>query len=149
MAWGLGTKKTSQIYYNGNSNKFPLLLVFRQFFSPCPLLPCPVKVIVFFSFPFLFPVFVSLFRFFSPWLVAALQQVFAGCKPFVTKIHLQEVYMSYSILKPALMAIHRRLVKKGLYFEAANVMAYLRGIRTIYTKACVRFWLANHRSIGW
>ena len=57
--------------------------------------------------------------------------------------------MSYSFLKPALMAIHRRLVKKGLYFEAANLMAYMRGVRTIYTKTCVRYWLANHRSIGW
>ena len=57
--------------------------------------------------------------------------------------------MSNSFEKTALMAIHRRLVKKGLYFEAANLMAYMRGIHTIYTKTCVRYWLANFRRIGW
>ena len=55
--------------------------------------------------------------------------------------------MSNALEKPALMAIHRRLAKKGLYFEANIVMAYLRGIRTIYTKACVRFWFSNHYKI--
>ena len=130
------------------------------FFSPCPLRACPVIFIAFFSFPFLFPVFVSLcffsvrgcracitaihFQGVNPGAAAIHSQCVSNC---VTKIHLREVNMSNSFEKPALMAIHRRLAKKGLYFEANIVMAYLRGIRTIYTKACVRFWFANHYKI--
>jgi hypothetical protein len=57
--------------------------------------------------------------------------------------------MSYSFEKQVLMAIHRRLVKKGLYFEAAKLMAYLRGIHTIYIKTSVRYWVANYKRIGW
>ena len=55
--------------------------------------------------------------------------------------------MSNSFEKTALMAIHRLLVKKGFYFDAFLVMAYLRGIHTIYTKTGVMFWLAYHRKI--
>jgi hypothetical protein len=71
------------------------------------------------------------------------------CCGYAVTIHQQEVYMSYAFLKPVLMAIHRRLIKKGLYFEAANLMAYMWGIHTIYTKASVRFWLANYKRLGW
>ncbi len=55
--------------------------------------------------------------------------------------------MSNSFEKPALMAIHKRLVEKGFYYDATLVMAYLRGIHTIYTETCVRFWFANHYKI--
>ncbi len=55
--------------------------------------------------------------------------------------------MSCSFEKTALMAIHKRLVEKGFYYDATLVMAYMRGIRTIYTETCVGFWFANHRKI--
>ena len=51
--------------------------------------------------------------------------------------------------KHTLMAVHRRLVKKGYYFAVADVLAYLRGIHTIFIKATVNYWLTNFRSIGY
>ena len=57
--------------------------------------------------------------------------------------------MNKSYLKPVLMAIHHRLVNKGFYFAAADILDYLRGIRTNYTKAAVEYWLNNYQKIGW
>ena len=47
------------------------------------------------------------------------------------------------------MAIHRRLVSKSYYFAAADILDYLRGIRTNYTKAVIEYWLNNYQKIGW
>ena len=57
--------------------------------------------------------------------------------------------MHKSYLKPVLMAIHRRLVSKSYYYAAADILDYLRGIRTNYTKAAVEYWLNNYQKIGW
>ena len=57
--------------------------------------------------------------------------------------------MHKSYLKPVLMAIHHRLVNKGYYFDAADILSYLRGIRTNYTLAAVSYWLNNYQNIGW
>ena len=57
--------------------------------------------------------------------------------------------MHKSYLKPVLMAIHHRLVNKGHYLAAADILSYLRGIRTNYTLAAVSYWLNNYQNIGW
>ena len=57
--------------------------------------------------------------------------------------------MNNSYLKPVLMAIHHRLVNKSFYYAAADILDYLRGIHTNYTKAAVEYWLNNYQNIGW
>ena len=57
--------------------------------------------------------------------------------------------MYYIYPKHLLMAIHRRLVSKSYYYAAADILDYLRGIRTNYTKAAVEYWLNNYQKIGW
>jgi hypothetical protein len=59
------------------------------------------------------------------------------------------MYNYFPYPKHALMALHRRLVSKGYYYAASDVLAYLRGIHTIFIKASVNYWLTNFRSIGW
>ena len=59
------------------------------------------------------------------------------------------MYNYFPYPKHVLLAIHRRLVKKGLYYAASDILAYLRGFHTIYIKMSVRYWLANYQRVGW